>query len=1469
MNKLPTISKIRFTNVVYEGGNKRYTDEIFQFHGQNSAIVLENGGGKTVFIQAALQSVLPHSSLANRKIKDTFTFDDGPAHIAIEWIKNDRPRIYALTAVTIFPYQNTIDSYRYVYEYGPNDENAIENLPFTQVSTNHKKRIASHAEIKEYYNAMTQKSSNAKTFSTISSYTDYIEKNFQLISDEWKSINTINSAEGDVEKFFEACPTEKALYEKLLIPTVEQSIAEFNKNRFVDIFEKQRDHFRLYKQLNEQLKEYEVIQQQISSYVQEVSTLYQTEQAYEADKQLSKKYFTLLKKQLSIVQERATLINEKQNQLQQRFIEHEHKKKSYQIAVIQEKLEKIVDRYRLAVEKETALLSKIEEEQLYLYNVRYANEKNLLTEAKQNLEIYVEQLKKIDEEYSTEDLLKQLDLVKAQIHGNMIELNDRFNQQLGKILLQEKQYEELHLTQQQDLEKMSKQDRKLELLINEITTKINMHQQQAENIAKDLFENDLQKQQPLVELRSYWTEQAQSLDNQNVKLLKEERELKQLIHDNEQLNKEYADKLLKLKGDETTILGAINGIKEKENALRNELMKVVPKINDTTNLYAKEASILQQLTQLHEKKHRQFGDKLNEERLAFRHVDDYGELSSFFADSYIAKKLPIWKQQFSLLETAIEYAENEEQLKSYSSLLAITLITTDNEKEKLEQKILNASKHLTYPIQVWSLSEVTAISKGEKKPIQLLEPELWLELNEVTTFQDWQQKALQMAQAVKQQREIIDTERMQIASILEQLQQFYKQFPFSYYQQLQDDLKVIQAQEYETSMNQQESVKLIDEAQQSLLKIGKKIAYNKDMQKYYHDKVKLVLDYEREIKLLEQNRLQKNVEEKKKETIVTQLNNLREKVDETNNLLVETKNRKQDMQLEYTRVSAERTLYKKVQTIHPVFSENSYEVLERQYNDFEAKINGFTTTRKSIEQLLQQQEEQIKQCENRMMELEAEFPNLNKEMPLPIDYKQILYKKPSEIKHLEDEHDRLIKNVNDINTEKIKQEAILEEKLNEVDSIITYTIPLENVHFQLKEELASLKRQQSQLTNEKESNDKQEYEINSFIQEMRISDAKHSFLAPRIELAILPIDDEHDFSYRPKLYIEKALKEMDEKIQQVERKRKLVAESKAKFIKYCELHVSEVRLRNTIIDGIKSKESYEDIVNHQKSMEKTIHMSRQYAEENIKKHDEDLVTFIQHIHSHLRKVVEELKQIPRKTKIYVDDEDVYIYRFTIPEWTDEEGIAQIRARIDWIINQLEQMEKRDIADQDGEQKMRKQLEEWLSTIQLLRYITQNKEWRISCKKVMNDNRISKGYETWSRSNNWSGGEKWSKNMALFLGVLNYVAEKRQYISPKKKSRTFILDNPFGKASSDHVLSPVFFIAEQLGFQIIALTAHVEGKFLHDYFPGVYSCRLREASGTEKLIMETKKTIHHALFTDKDEAAGEVIKSEQLEMFSEL
>jgi len=149
----------------------------------------------------------------------------------------------------------------------------------------------------------------------------------------------------------------------------------------------------------------------------------------------------------------------------------------------------------------------------------------------------------------------------------------------------------------------------------------------------------------------------------------------------------------------------------------------------------------------------------------------------------------------------------------------------------------------------------------------------------------------------------------------------------------------------------------------------------------------------------------------------------------------------------------------------------------------------------------------------------------------------------------------------------------------------------------------------------------------------------------------------------------------------------------------------------------------------------------------------------------------------------------------------------------------------------------------------------NEKIKVKCRKVTNDGKVSSIPVTWSKSNSWSGGERWSKNMTLFLGILNYLAEKSQSISfDQKINRTVILDNPFGEASSDHVLDPVFFVAEQLGFQIIALTAHGEGKYIRDFFPVVYSCRLRPSINNETQVITKEKEINYAFFKDKDPKA---------------
>lgn len=99
---MPSISRIRFTNVVYDHGRKRYIDTIFRFDGYNGILLLENGAGKTVFVQTLIQAVLPRKAVAQRKIQETLQINNSVAHIAVEWILEDQPRRYALTAVSLF-----------------------------------------------------------------------------------------------------------------------------------------------------------------------------------------------------------------------------------------------------------------------------------------------------------------------------------------------------------------------------------------------------------------------------------------------------------------------------------------------------------------------------------------------------------------------------------------------------------------------------------------------------------------------------------------------------------------------------------------------------------------------------------------------------------------------------------------------------------------------------------------------------------------------------------------------------------------------------------------------------------------------------------------------------------------------------------------------------------------------------------------------------------------------------------------------------------------------------------------------------------------------------------------------------------------------------------------------------------------------------------------------------------------------
>jgi uncharacterized protein YPO0396 len=99
------------------------------------------------------------------------------------------------------------------------------------------------------------------------------------------------------------------------------------------------------------------------------------------------------------------------------------------------------------------------------------------------------------------------------------------------------------------------------------------------------------------------------------------------------------------------------------------------------------------------------------------------------------------------------------------------------------------------------------------------------------------------------------------------------------------------------------------------------------------------------------------------------------------------------------------------------------------------------------------------------------------------------------------------------------------------------------------------------------------------------------------------------------------------------------------------------------------------------------------------------------------------------------------------------------------------------------------------------------------------------------------------------------------------SRTVVLDNPFGKASSGHVLRPVFSIAEQLGFQLIALTALAEGNFISEYFPVVYSCKLRPSTDPKIQVMSKESSINYAYLADHNPMSIHRLEEDQIQQMN--
>lgn len=1470
---MPAISKIRLTNVVYEEGNKRYNDEIFLFDGQNGAVLLENGGGKTVFIQTVLQVILPHSDLAERKIKNTLVLENAPAHIAVEWITNEKPRRYVVTAVSLFITKNGLDSLRYVYEYGENDPNKLENIPFVREGKEGK-RTAEKGEMQDYYSQMREKSIVAETFQTIKEYKLFLEEQHHIIASEWESISKINSSEGGVEAFFDECKSTNQLFDRLLIPIVENSIVGHDKDMFANTFEQQHTSLKNYKKLKETIEENKKIQTQLEEYTNTYEQLYLSEKEYFHTKQKVKGTWTETLNQMEMLEEQKNNNEEKWKDWHHLHKLFTIKSKSYAILLEEFAYKKMEAEFNDIFFRNTKKEENLKKHEIDYYSLKLAELKKDKKEKADLLKYYDLELAKYDKTEEIQDYEDQLEETKEALLGwfltEMEHLENKHNDlnyQLNPIQRQLK-----HLSQQKnDIEEKDKKYRaavsKSKAIIEHRTKDMDKLRQQLLSIPdQELVHEELEK----------WQQRSVYLDERIVRLKQEEKQLLLAIQESEKKVEHAQIEYIKMEKEQNECSFQLTQIDEAEKQIINQLQCLRSQWAGVEKIYLLQESIEKRLQESIEKLLREKNDLLLKERVAYRLVDTYGQQDTFFADPFLCEQFISWKNQFDYLVTGVEYFQSLEVMDrknvEKNFLWSVTLITTSKSKHKLIEKITQVSQQLQFPILVLSTEEVLSIQESSHLTNWIV-PAYWQSNMDEPTFLEWQKQLNLVANETTNLREGKEQEVKRWQDTLQALHHFLDKYPFEDVNQLEEELVKKKNDLAEQNHFIQYEKEIMREKREEVEILRKQIEQDANENQGLEGKIEKghqFILYEKEVEAEHQN----------EKRVAIQLQQIQQELKKVESIwdgfMKELELLKGRMNHFQTQIHflKEDVDYKNIVSMKPRYTnENKQKIVERMF-DIKLKLREISISQGEWLSKKQAAIEVISSLDKQIQQLLIEHHVVDETIEFPSDGISLMRNLWEQL--------ATIKTELDIFTEELQRKNSLKEQQygkwqNKVEAfyeefpstaILVFEQEPEDISSQLEVEYKKLNERKVFLEQERSRLEKEIQSLEDAKRSLENFVEGHHFNA--LDIDAIPLNQEEmlDYTYNRRKFVIGRTNELRKNKEQVEYEQKKVDKANRAFREFCRNDISDIKLMQMAINGLESKQNYVDLLQFKKNMLTRVEKISQYANETIRKSDEELQLFINLIHSHLQTLVDEMKQIPKKTKVKVLDDWKQIFSFHIPEWDEETGKTRIRDYMEWILQQLESERFLNETGQQDPGKVRKEIEKWLQSKQLLQIVLNNEGMRVNCRKVTNDNKVTTRSYSWEQSNVWSGGEKWSKNMTLFLGILNYVAEKKKPPhATMKRHRVVILDNPFGKASSDHVLSPVFFIADQLGFQIISLTAHAEGKFLQDYFPIIYSCRLRPSKDASKKIMSKEKWLHHAYFQDHEpETIDRLGETEQIALF---
>lgn len=1474
MAKLNGYRIVNLTYNVKDNGNSstnRIIDQNFELDGLQSLMLLQNGGGKSVQIQMLIAPFVSpkYRDFGSRPFTDYFNDDKTPTYIATEWVLDNGEKVLiGLMVRKCKPHEVTdtnkgLEVYSYVYEYKDKfDEYSIANIPFAQkteegyivASTN--ETLDLFANIKkrnkfamEYYNLNVQ--------ATRSKYYEKL-KTYDIERSEWESImKTINSSEGGLTELFKNCTNEAKLIEEWFLKTIHSKL-----NKELNSLDEMKDSFKRYFE-DKKSKQHAIdVVNGIGEYTQYANKILEVNAEHkdallEVDKNKTRigdiyTYNYITHKELNNQKEQCL---ELEQDLKKDLAMIKYKEASFKYYIAQDEFEKseaLLKKEREHHKELESKLTSLEREEKLQEVIKISSEKRSKEKELEELIVKREKENKSNEQiraqlknvaYSLRGILEaELD-EKYEVSDELEGKKDDFNKERSNINIDIGRITETNKRLEKDKIKTEKVVEELKPKVDSLCTKYNAPLFVDSRYFEQLEENkkqEINNKEVLIKLK---TEQLEKLEEDVKKI---EKEINEILN-----NEIRCDYELKSKTEE------LRKIEEKCNRMVDVLEHLELNTDDIFDTENTLKEIDKKLTIVTQKINSDISKK-NKMQLEIEQlekgvvVEIPGEVKNLLKDLDINYQLGL----YYVSKLSISHEQKEELIKN-NPFLPFSIVIDSEDIEVLKSSKVELSSSYTVYIankdkistsveysfsnsviesgnlnMLYNFNKALLDEKEKNKMISHKKNEI-IRINDLINNNEVYKKSIEnkrfFVQNFNLSKTLVSTVQDEVNELKNNKETLLKS----------KEEKIKESSYLNTTLipQQKEKIEILNQELQILL------SGLEEIQQFSIDYVKLNDEFNESIRINNEIESNEKTFEKHNKRIneIAQLEKVLDK----------------EISISKDSIKETEEVINEINTLKLNF-ENATKINEdknRLEAQFKALKEESTKNIKEIQENIEKIDAEIKDKNNEINELASVSelePHEYENKEYLVDRKILITKSIRQAKKDLREHRDIVEELianNSIIARNVDEalKNVYKESANAKKIYLEYHSSTEDIkegaidkilitetNFK---ELKSITRELlKEAENEKDSIDRKLSLINN-------SSQKLGFLSNIRD----DIDNIDSRCINTDINLDNLLSITEKEIGLYRKLEQSINNIKSKIDKIFTQLSTDFKYRD-INPYAKNIKSLLEIKHDPKTVEVAIKSTLDLLEQRRLKYENDLkvideehrstvntiLKYIENVHSHM-------SSIDTNSSISLNNKRVKMLEIKQPEWDISLATKKIEALIETLMHGCDvRYEQGDSSTQTPDEYIASQL----TTNKLYDSIIGINNIKITIKKLeFAGEEIDISPISWAKAQKNSGGEGFATYFIILISLLSYMRKESSLIGDRTKesSKVLIMDNPFGKISSEHLLKPVMEIAKKYNTQLLCFTAQ-KGDNIYNEFDNIYHLNLEVIHSLKTRILTAEREV---------------------------